>query len=81
MLIQCYKANILVSKKNPAEQNDQYDVFLRSPLATLFNPPLFSTPTGDTSSFSNIRYTLSSLGMSNSTSPNISNTNSQIKKS
>ena len=34
------------------------DVFLRSPLATLFNPPLFSTPTGDTSSFSNFRYTL-----------------------
>ena len=34
------------------------DVFLRSPLATLFNPPLFSTPTGDTSSFSNIRYKL-----------------------
>ena len=34
------------------------DVFLRSPLATLFNPLLFSTPTGDTSSFSNIRYTL-----------------------
>ena len=34
------------------------DVFLKSPLATLFNPPLFSTPTGDTSSFSNIRYTL-----------------------
>ena len=32
------------------------DVFLRSPLATLFNPPLFSTPTSDTSSFSNIRY-------------------------
>ena len=55
------------------------DVFLRSPLATLFNPPLFSTPTGDTSSFSNIRYTLSSSGMSNSTSSNISN--SQIKKS
>ena len=49
------------------------DVFLRSPLATLFNPPLFSTPTatGDTSSFSNIRYTLSSSGMSNSTSSNI----------
>ena len=55
------------------------DVFLRSPLATLFNPPLFSTPTGDTSSFSNIRYTLSSSGMPNSTSSNISN--SQIKKS
>ena len=55
------------------------DVFLRSPLATLFNPSLFSTPTGDTSSFSNIRYTLSSSGMSNSTSSNISN--SQIKKS
>ena len=33
------------------------DVFLRSPLATLFNPPLFSTPTGDTSSFLNFRYT------------------------
>ena len=55
------------------------DVFLRSPVATLFNPPLFSTPTGDTSSFSNIRYTLSSSEMSNSTSSNISN--SQIKKS
>ena len=55
------------------------DVFLRSPLATLFNPPLFSTPTGDTSSFSNFRYTLSSSGMSNSTSSSISN--SQIKKS
>ena len=55
------------------------DVFLRSLLATLFNPPLFSTPTGDPSSFSNIRYTLSSSGMSNSTSSNISN--SQIKKS
>ena len=55
------------------------DVFLRSPLATLFNPPLFSTPTGDTSSFSNFRYTLSSSGMSNSTSSIISN--SQIKKS
>ena len=54
------------------------DVFLRSPLATLYNPPLFSTPS-DTSSFSNIRYTLSSSGMSNSTSSNISN--SQIKKS
>ena len=52
------------------------DVFLRSPLATLYNPSLFSTPTGDTSSFSNIRYTLSSSGMSNSTS-----SNSQIKKS
>ena len=34
------------------------DVFLKSLLATLFNPPLFSTPTGDTSSFSNIRHTL-----------------------
>ena len=55
------------------------DVFLRSPLATLFIPPLFSTHNGDTSSFSNIRYTLSSSGMSNSTSSNISN--SQIKKS
>ena len=55
------------------------DVFLRSPLATLFNPLLFSTPTGDTSSFSNFRYALSSSGMSNSTSSNISN--SQIKKS
>ena len=55
------------------------DVFLRSPLVTLFNPPLFSTPTGDTSSFSNIRYTLSSSGTSNSTSSNISN--SQIKNS
>ena len=31
------------------------DVFLRSPLATLFNPSLFSTPTGDTSSFLSIR--------------------------
>ena len=31
------------------------DVFLRSPLAALFNPPLFSMLTGDTSSFSNIR--------------------------
>ena len=55
------------------------DFFIRSPLATLFNPPLFSTPTGDTSSFSNFRYTLSSSGMPNSTSSNISN--SQIKKS
>ena len=43
------------------------------------NPPLLSTPTGDTSSFSNVRYTLSSSGMSNSTSSNISN--SQLKKS
>ena len=58
------------------------DVFLRSPLATLFDPHLFSTPTGDTSSFSNFRYTLSSSGMSNSTSSNISNSDySQIKKS
>ena len=62
-----------------SDLTDKDDVFLRSPLATLFNPPLFSTPTGDTSSFSNIRYTLSSSGMSNSTSSNISN--SQIKKS
>ena len=55
------------------------DVFLRSLLATLFNPLFFSSPTDDTSSFSNIIYTLSSPGMSNSTSSNISN--SQIKKS
>ena len=52
---------------------------MHSPRATVKHTPCFSTPTGDTSSFSNFRYTLSSSGMSKSTSSNISN--SQIKKS
>ena len=55
-----------------SDRTGKDDVFLRPPLATLFNPPLFSIPTGDTSSFSNTRYTLGSLRMSNSTSSNIS---------